>query len=418
MCRGENAPNPDAGSSQDGGATPPPSPPRPQSQSPVSLSVRSSASTTDEEEARERERRKNKFYYENYSEYQISPDMWGENGDNSGDSAGKRLGHKEKVREEEQRKERMDYENYDDYKIYWDHNIGDLFLGHELSQISLDLLSDNGDNCSDSATEMGDKELLTALFPDFDRGYDIFWQKITLLSEKYEFFRRAARDGNCFYRAFIFSYLEHVLEIQDDAERRSEVKHLRQCIEKAKEAYGSLGSALMFDAQWSTFDGFEYLVDLIQSGLSAGQLYLVDKTDKIISSILPSLKLLIEIELCTQEDFYNPFLSSGEYGSVRECLDFFSSPKVIIVAKQRFIASSFDVSDCRPRCGPSSPARSRAQRRQYHRRCPRVQTRKPSRPSRRFGSAFRESHVEGIRSWTPSIDFHVADRWIFCLRGV
>jgi ubiquitin thioesterase protein OTUB1 len=50
-----------------------------------------------------------------------------------------------------------------------------------------------------------------------------------LLGEQYDALRRTRGDGNCFYRSFMFSYLEHILETQDKAEVERILKKIEQC---------------------------------------------------------------------------------------------------------------------------------------------------------------------------------------------
>jgi ubiquitin thioesterase protein OTUB1 len=58
-----------------------------------------------------------------------------------------------------------------------------------------------------------------------------------LLGEQYDALRRTRGDGNCFYRSFMFSYLEHILETQDKAE----VDRIMIKIEECKKTLLSLG---------------------------------------------------------------------------------------------------------------------------------------------------------------------------------
>ncbi|CAL8104095.1 unnamed protein product [Calicophoron daubneyi] len=51
---------------------------------------------------------------------------------------------------------------------------------------------------------------LSTLDEDFS-GHAVYLQKLNLLKEKYSGIRRLRRDGNCFYRAFGFAYIEYLL---------------------------------------------------------------------------------------------------------------------------------------------------------------------------------------------------------------
>ena len=57
---------------------------------------------------------------------------------------------------------------------------------------------------------VGDKESLSALAAEYETGSSILKAKIEVLDELYRVIRRTRGDGNCFFRSFMFSYLEHI----------------------------------------------------------------------------------------------------------------------------------------------------------------------------------------------------------------
>ncbi|KAI5351759.1 hypothetical protein L3X38_004650 [Prunus dulcis] len=65
---------------------------------------------------------------------------------------------------------------------------------------------------------LGDKEPLSSLAAEYQSGSAILLEKIKVLGEQYAAIRRTRGDGNCFFRSFMFSYLEHILESQDQSE--------------------------------------------------------------------------------------------------------------------------------------------------------------------------------------------------------
>ncbi|CAM0905498.1 unnamed protein product [Alopecurus aequalis] len=161
-----------------------------------------------------------------------------------------------------------------------------------------------------SKSKLGDKESVLTL-DNYNDG--IITGQIVLLSKKYGFFRRIAGDGSCFYRAFLFSYLENVVETNDEAKRKAEAARLRQRVEK-----------YMLDCHdeelLRAFYGFESVVNLIEQGLASGELYHMEKNEHVTSKILPLLRSLTEIEICLRKDFYHAFLGES-YESVFElCL--------------------------------------------------------------------------------------------------
>lgn len=53
---------------------------------------------------------------------------------------------------------------------------------------------------------------------EYENGNQNFVQKIGKLEERYRTFRRTRGDGNCFFRGFIYAYLEGLLQNSDLAE--------------------------------------------------------------------------------------------------------------------------------------------------------------------------------------------------------
>ncbi|CAJ2651735.1 unnamed protein product [Trifolium pratense] len=57
---------------------------------------------------------------------------------------------------------------------------------------------------------VGDKEPLSSLAAEYQSGSPILLEKIKVLDQQYAAIRRTQGDGNCFFRGFMLSYLEHV----------------------------------------------------------------------------------------------------------------------------------------------------------------------------------------------------------------
>lgn len=73
---------------------------------------------------------------------------------------------------------------------------------------------------------IGDVEQLDALETEYRSGSDIFLAKIAALRQRYSGIRRTRGDGNCFFRSFVFAYLENILRTGDLAERDRAVGRL------------------------------------------------------------------------------------------------------------------------------------------------------------------------------------------------
>ncbi|XP_040367309.1 OVARIAN TUMOR DOMAIN-containing deubiquitinating enzyme 1-like [Rosa chinensis] len=82
-------------------------------------------------------------------------------------------------------------------------------------------------------------EPLSSLAAEYQSGSTILLEKIKVLGEQYAAIRRTRGDGNCFFRSFMFSYLEHILESQDV----SEVDRIKANVEQCRKTLQTLGYA-------------------------------------------------------------------------------------------------------------------------------------------------------------------------------
>ncbi|KAK7873426.1 hypothetical protein R5R35_000212 [Gryllus longicercus] len=71
---------------------------------------------------------------------------------------------------------------------------------------------------SEKTPLIGDMETFSSLFEEYS-GDTVYCQKVRYLTTLYKSMRRTRPDGNCFYRAFIFSYLELLLTNKEEYER-------------------------------------------------------------------------------------------------------------------------------------------------------------------------------------------------------
>uniref|UniRef100_A0A0E0KW28 ubiquitinyl hydrolase 1 n=1 Tax=Oryza punctata TaxID=4537 RepID=A0A0E0KW28_ORYPU len=187
----------------------------------------------------------------------------------------------------------LDWTRYQEAQENWRKSADNKSGSYKLrDKTTSDDWSKSGDNKYDSC-KIRDKKPIVDLADEFENN--TIKQKITVLSEKYDFFRPVDRDGSCFYRAFIFSYMEHVVAMQDDLERIIEVSRIGERIGKYKQAYARFGSFGIPQEEFlKALSAFEQLINLIEKGF------------------------LTEIEICTREDFYKDFLRTEEYASVFE----------------------------------------------------------------------------------------------------
>ncbi|XP_071682002.1 OVARIAN TUMOR DOMAIN-containing deubiquitinating enzyme 1-like isoform X2 [Lolium perenne] len=136
----------------------------------------------------------------------------------------------------------------------------------------------------------------------------IIQEKIKILSKQYGLLRRTRSDGSCFYRAFLFSYLENLGQMQD---RQAEVIRLMKCVEVSTERLYQLhwGEAYLLKRDYLLSLVFEFycLVNSVANGLTSEKLYERSLEDPSSRNILYFLRVLTEVEIRTQ-DIYKPFI--------------------------------------------------------------------------------------------------------------
>ncbi|KAL1550517.1 ubiquitinyl hydrolase 1 [Salvia divinorum] len=100
---------------------------------------------------------------------------------------------------------------------------------------------------------VGDKEPLSSLADEYKSGNPILLEKIKVLTEQYAAIRRTRGDGNCFFRSFMFAYLDHILESQDSAE----IDRITVNVEQCRKTLISLGYA-----EFNFEDFFAYTIHM------------------------------------------------------------------------------------------------------------------------------------------------------------
>ncbi|XP_022025914.1 OVARIAN TUMOR DOMAIN-containing deubiquitinating enzyme 1 isoform X1 [Helianthus annuus] len=150
------------------------------------------------------------------------------------------------------------------------------------------------------------QEPLSSLEAEYKSGSPILLEKIKVLSEKYAAIRRTRGDGNCFFRSFMFSYLEHILESQDQAE----VEHVKANVEKCRKTLQDLGYAdFTFEDFFSLF--IEQLDSVLQGNeLSISHDELVSRSrDQCVSDyVVMFFRFVTSGEIKKRSEFFEPFI--------------------------------------------------------------------------------------------------------------
>jgi len=88
---------------------------------------------------------------------------------------------------------------------------------------------------AESSELVGEVEDLASLEKEYARDDLIYQEKIRDLRSKYSKYRRTRGDGNCFFRAFAFAYMESVLKDKADLPR------FRDAVVRIKDSLLALG---------------------------------------------------------------------------------------------------------------------------------------------------------------------------------
>ncbi|XWS68737.1 hypothetical protein CRYUN_Cryun04dG0117400 [Craigia yunnanensis] len=152
---------------------------------------------------------------------------------------------------------------------------------------------------------VGDKEPLSMLAAEYESGSPILLEKIKVLGQQYAAIRRTRGDGNCFFRSFMFSYLEHILESQD----RAEVDRIKGNVEECRKTLESLGYAdFTFEDFFALF--LEQLDSVLQGNEdSISQDELIMSRDQSISDyVVMFFRFVTSGEIRKRSQFFEPFI--------------------------------------------------------------------------------------------------------------
>lgn len=153
---------------------------------------------------------------------------------------------------------------------------------------------------------VGDKEPLSSLEAEYKSGSPVLLEKIKVLSEQYAAIRRTRGDGNCFFRSFMFSYLEHLLESQDKAE----VERIKLDVEKCRKTLQDLGyTDFTFEDFFSLF--IEQLDSVIQGNeesISHDELLVRSRDQSVSNYVVMFFRFVTAGEIKKRSEFFEPFI--------------------------------------------------------------------------------------------------------------
>ncbi|XP_041985624.1 ubiquitin thioesterase otubain-like [Aricia agestis] len=161
---------------------------------------------------------------------------------------------------------------------------------------------------SESIPLVGELEELSSLEKEYNED-PVYLLKIKDLASKYKNIRRTRPDGNCFFRAFSYAYLEYLLTDKTEYDKFHEIA------KDSKEVLVALGFS-----QFTVEDFYETFMEVVQrvgekSGGAPAETETIreelhDKFNKQGYSdyIVVYLRLITSGQLQTQHDFYQNFI--------------------------------------------------------------------------------------------------------------
>ncbi|XP_074558142.1 OVARIAN TUMOR DOMAIN-containing deubiquitinating enzyme 1 [Curcuma longa] len=163
---------------------------------------------------------------------------------------------------------------------------------------------------------LGDKEPLSSLAAEFQSGSPILQEKIKLLGEQYAAIRRTRGDGNCFYRGFMYSYLEHILDTQDKAEVDRVLSNIEQC----RKTLQFLGYAdFTFEDFFSIFiEQLESVLQGSETSISHEELLKRSRDQSISDYVVMFFRFVTAGEIRRRAEFFEPFVAGLSNMSVNQ----------------------------------------------------------------------------------------------------
>ncbi|XP_063800998.1 ubiquitin thioesterase OTUB1 isoform X3 [Pseudophryne corroboree] len=155
---------------------------------------------------------------------------------------------------------------------------------------------------------LSDRLQLSVLYQEYAPDDKVYQEKIKDLHRRYTHIRRTRPDGNCFYRAFGFSYLEALLDGGPELTRFKEVS------QRSKEDLIRQGfTEFTIEDFHNTFMD---LITLVERGPAVSELLAAFNEQTVSDYVVVYLRLLTSGHLQRDGVFYQHFIEGGR--SVKE----------------------------------------------------------------------------------------------------
>lgn len=155
---------------------------------------------------------------------------------------------------------------------------------------------------------LSDRLELSVLYQEYAPDDKVYQEKIKDLHRRYTFIRRTRPDGNCFYRAFGYSYLEALLDGGSELERFKDV-----ALHSKEELIRQGFTEFTIEDFHNTFMD---LIALVQKRPAASELLAAFNEQTVSDYVVVYLRLLTSGHLQREKVFYQHFIEGGR--SVKE----------------------------------------------------------------------------------------------------
>lgn len=144
------------------------------------------------------------------------------------------------------------------------------------------------------------KQDLAILEKEYARDDEVYQQKVKDLRSKYSHIRKTRPDGNCFFRAFSFAYLESLLNDKEEYTR------FKKVAENSKEVLVSLGFQRFTIEDFH--DTFMDVLKRIENNISLEDLLKIFNDQGYSDYIVVYMRLLTSGQLQKEASFFESFI--------------------------------------------------------------------------------------------------------------
>lgn len=161
------------------------------------------------------------------------------------------------------------------------------------------------ENIAQNSLLLGDDQHISELSKEYASDDESYQEKIKTLGESYSSVRKTRGDGNCFFRAFGFGYLEHLMKNKDDFPKFHE---------PASKTFQQLKD--LNYPEFTVEDFFEQFMTTVKSvsdpDTKLNDLVQLFRDDAVSNYFIVYLRLITSCQMQMMADFYQNFVDNGK----------------------------------------------------------------------------------------------------------